>query len=174
MTSAHVYPTHSLMSDYARGGAGLAFLALALVPMHWSLHLFFGAIAALLLAFGARTFLRARSRVLVDEAGIAIEGPWGKHLAWTALDGLKLRYFSTRRDRKRGWMELTLIGAGARLTIESQIGGFETIVRRASAAADAQGVAVDASTAGNLASLDVPVPRGRAMREPASSESVKG
>ena len=158
--SEHRYPTRNLLEDYARGAAGLVFLAIALVPMHWVLHLLFGLVAVLLLSFGVRTILRGRSRVVLDDSGIAVVGPLGRRLTWTALDGLKLRYFSTRRDRKRGWMELTLRGAGAKLAIESQIEGFENIVRAAAAAAIKRGLTVDASTEGNLAALDVQVPRG--------------
>jgi hypothetical protein len=158
--SEHRYPTRNLIEDYARGAAGLVFLAVALVPMHWALHLVFGVIAALLLGFGVRTLLRGRSTIVLDDTGIAVVGPLAKRLAWSALDGLRLRYFSTRRDRKRGWMELTLSAAGTKLAIESQIEGFETIVRRAAAAAAARGLSVDPSTEGNLAALDVPVPRG--------------
>lgn len=160
--SEHRYPARSLMEDYARGAAGLVFLGIALVPMHWALHLVFGLVTALLLSFGARTFLRGRSRIVLDEDGIAIVGPIGKRVAWTSLDGLKLRYFSTRRDRKRGWMELTVRGAGAKLAVESQIDGFEEIVRAAAKAAVARGLTVDPSTEGNLAAMDVTVPRGQA------------
>jgi hypothetical protein len=160
--SEHRYPARSLLEDYARGAAGLVFLGVALVPMHWALHLVFGLVAALLLSFGVRTFLRGRSRIVLDEDGMAIVGPIGKRVAWTALDGLKLRYFSTRRDRKRGWMELTVRGAGAKLAVESQIDGFEEIVRAAAKAAVARGLTVDPSTEGNLAAMDVTVPRGQA------------
>jgi hypothetical protein len=160
--SEHRYPARSLLEDYARGAAGLVFLGVALVPMHWGLHLVFGLVAALLLSFGVRTVLRGRSRIVLDEGGIAIVGPIGKRVAWTALDGLKLRYFSTRRDRKRGWMELTVRGAGAKLAVESQIDGFEEIVRAAAKAAVARGLTVDPSTEGNLAAMDVTVPRGQA------------
>jgi len=158
--SEHRYPTRRLMEDYARGAAGLVFLAIALVPMHWILHLVFGLVAVLLLSFGVRTYLRGRSRIVLDDSGIAVVGPRSRRLDWTALAGFKLRYFSTRRDRKQGWMELTLTGPGAKLAIESQIDGFEAIVRRAAAAAKARGLTVDPSTAGNLVALDVPVPRG--------------
>jgi hypothetical protein len=160
--SEHRYPVKSLAEDYARGAAGLVFLGVALVPMHWVLHLVFGLVAALLLSFGVRTFLRGRSRIVLDENGIAVVGPISKRVAWSALDGLKLRYFSTRRDRKRGWMELTVRGAGAKLAVESQIDGFEEIVRAAAKAAVARGLTVDPSTEGNLAAMDVTVPRGQA------------
>lgn len=160
--SEHRYPARSLMEDYARGAAGLVFLAVACVPMHWVLHLLFGLIAALLLSFGIRTYLRGRSRIVLDGAGIAVVGPIAKRLGWDTLDQLKLRYFSTRRDRKRGWMELTLKGGGTKLAVESQIDGFETIVRTAAKVASERGLAVDPSTEGNLAALDVAVPRGKA------------
>ncbi len=159
--SEHRYPARSLLEDYARGAAGLAFLAIALVPMHWVLHVIFGLVACLLLSFGVRTFLRARSRIVLNDSGLALIGPAPKQVAWTALDGLKLRYFSTRRDRKQGWMELTLRGAGVKLAVESQIEGFEAIVRAAAQAAVARGLTVDASTEGNLAAMDVAVPRGQ-------------
>jgi len=160
--SEHRYPAHGLMLDYARGAAGLLFLALALVPMHWVLHLVFGLVALLLLSFGVRTWLRGRSRIVLDGAGIAVEGPIAKRVPWDTLDLLRLRYFSTRRDRKRGWMELTLGGGGAKLAIESQIEGFETIVQTAASAAIRRGLAVDASTEGNLVAMDIAVPRGKA------------
>jgi hypothetical protein len=160
--SEHRYPARSLMEDYARGAAGIVFLAIACVPMHWVLHLLFGLIAVLLLSFGIRTYLRGRSRIVLDAAGIAVVGPVAKRLGWDTLDQLKLRYFSTRRDRKRGWMELTLRGGGTRLAVESQIDGFETIVRTAAKVASERGLAVDASTEGNLAALDVAIPRGKA------------
>jgi hypothetical protein len=158
--SEHRYPARSLMQDYARGAAGVVFLAIACVPMHWVLHLVFGLMAALLLSFGLRTYLRSRSRIVLDATGIAVVGPRARHLAWADLSQLKLRYFSTRRDRKQGWMELNLKAGGTSLAVESQIEGFEEIVRRATQAAIARGLAVDPSTEGNLAALDMPVPRG--------------
>ena len=161
--SEHRYPARSLLEDYARGAAGLVFLAVALVPMHWVLHLIFGLVALLLLSFGVRTFLRGRSRIVLDGSGLALVGPVNKQVAWSSLDGLKLRYFSTRRDRKQGWMELTVRGAGAKLAVESQIEGFEDIVRAAAQAAVARGLTVDPSTEGNLAAMDVAVPRGQVV-----------
>jgi hypothetical protein len=158
--SEHRYPARNLMEDYARGAAGLVFLAIACVPMHWVLHLIFGLMALLLLSFGVRTYLRGRSRIVLDATGIAVIGPRSKRLAWADLAQLKLRYFSTRRDRKRGWMELNLKGGGASLAVESQIEGFEEIVRQAARAAMARGLTVDPSTEGNLAAMDMPVPRG--------------
>ena len=38
----------------------------------------------------------------------------GTLVEWNRLDRLKLSYFSTKRDRSDGWMQLTLGSAGGR------------------------------------------------------------
>ena len=91
--SEHRYPARSLMEDYARGAAGLAFLAVALVPMHWVLHLIFGLVALMLLSFGVRTLLRGKSRVVLDEAGIAVIGP----ISWAISRSTRCAVSSTAR-----------------------------------------------------------------------------
>jgi hypothetical protein len=154
-TSSFAYPARALAADYARASAGLAFGGVALfLPMHWSLTLASAAAAILLLGFGVRTVLRQASRITLDEMGIAVEGPVGRRIHWDRLDHLKLRYYTTRRDRKHGWMELQLRG-GDRIGIESQIEGFHTIVAAAAHAAAARHLALDPSTQANLAALDI-------------------
>ena len=58
-----------------------------------------------------------------------------QELPWSKLDQLKLRYYGTRRQKKReaggGFMQLTLKGGGTSLTLESSIEGFEYIAWRA-------------------------------------------
>jgi hypothetical protein len=160
MTSTFIYPRTTLLADYARASVGLVFAAIAIfLPLHWGLALVFGLIAALLLFFGGRTAVRQLSRVELSEDGIALAGPFGRKLAWQELDGLRLRYFSMRRDRQHGWMELTLSGAGRRIRLESQIEGFEVIVTRAGAAAAARRVTFDDPTATNLAAMGIDIPK---------------
>jgi hypothetical protein len=158
------YPRLALLADYARASAGLLFLAAVLfLPLHWILAVLFGAIAALLLGFGLRTWLRQRSRIELSEGGIAVTGPLPRRIDWAELSEFRLRYFSMRRDRKRGWMELTLKGPTAKLAIESQIEGFETIVARAARAA--AGLAVDEASLTNLAALGIALPKPGQGRE---------
>jgi hypothetical protein len=155
-TDRFAYPAAALAADYARASAGLAFGAVALlVPMHWILTLAAAAAAFVLLGFGARTALRQASRIVLREDGIAVDGPLARTIPWDALDRLSLRYYSTRRDRKRGWMELKLRGGGRRLTVESQIEGFDRIAAAAARVAAARGVALDSSTRANLSSLGI-------------------
>ena len=158
MTTRHAYPKTSLILDYLRGSAGFVFLGVALAfPMHPAMLALFALAAALLLSFGLRTVVRQMSRVAVGPETIAIEGPLPRAIRWSDLKQLRLRYFSTRRDRKHGWMELQLRGSNTKLAIESQIEGFETIVERAARAAG--GLPIDEASLVNLAALGIAPPK---------------
>jgi hypothetical protein len=160
--TAHRYAMADLGGDYARGAAGLALtlLPLLLLPMHWIVAVVFAAAALVFLAFLARTWLRHRSVIEADGQGIVAHGPLGVRIAWRDLTGFRLRYFSVRRDRQRGWMQLELRGGGRSLKIESTISGFEEIASLAHDAAVAKGLKLDDSSQANLMSLGVIAPRG--------------
>ena len=158
MSAVFAYPWRVLVADYVRASAGLVFLgAVLFLPLHWIIAVVFGAIAALLLGFGLRTFLRQKSRIALTETGIAVEGPLPRRIEWADLAEFRLRYFTMRRDRKHGWMELQLRGPETKLAIESQIEGFETIVERAARAAG--GLVLDEASLVNLAALGIAPPK---------------
>ena len=61
-------------------------------------------------------------------------------IEWDRLDRLKLSYFSTKRDRSDGWMQLTVGSAGGRtVKIDSSLDGFHDVVERAARAAAEDG-----------------------------------
>lgn len=156
------YDQSALNGDYARGGFGLALtlLPLVLIAVHpvvfWSL----AAAALLFAAFLARTYQRQQSTIAVDDEAITIDAPFGgQRIAWSDVSLLNLRYFSTRRDRKGGWMHLTLRGDGGdRMKIESNLDGFDAVVDRAADAAFARRLSLSDATLENLLSLGVTVP----------------
>jgi hypothetical protein len=175
--SLHRYGGADLSNDYLRGGAGLAVTAvpLLLFPMHWAVAVAFAAAAVLFLAFLVRTWMRQATTYEVDDRGIAAKGPLGGALAWPDLRRFKLRYFSTRRDRQKGWMQLDIQGAGRRLRLESSLSGFDQVVERAHEAAVANRVPLDESTDANLMSLGVVAPRSGlaerwGVRDPGTAE----
>ena len=117
------------------------------------------ALTALFLAFGFRTVKRQMLRVAVTDEQIRSAGFGARALPWGRLDQFKLRYYGTRRGRSRessgGFMQLTLKGAGATMTLESSIDGFEYIAWRATKAARENGVSLDSASAGNLLELGI-------------------
>jgi hypothetical protein len=158
MTS-HAYPTTALIGDYGRAGLGLTFVLplLFLVPPIHALGAVFLALAALFVAFAGRTLLRQLAPLEMDEGGIVSGGPWSRRVDWAALDGLSLHYYTTRRDREDGWMQLALRAHGRRLRLDSRIEGFAAIAARAAHAAEARRLALSPTTLANLAALGLAV-----------------
>jgi len=151
----HRYPTSALVADYLRGGAGLAVagLPIVLVDLHPVVFWICLGLAGLFAVFTARTWARHRTVVVSGADGVAARGPLGGGIAWSDLSALSLRYFSTRRGRSDGWMQLRLGGGGRTLTLESTLSGFDTLVDRAAAAAAANRVGLSEATRENLQAL---------------------
>lgn len=155
------YPVNKLMGDYVRAGVGLSvgLGVLLTVPPSTAIVLVFGGLSALFGVFGARTVKRHMTEVAVDEAGIRAVGIGNVILPWPELEVLRLRYYGSRRQRARGegegFMQLTLRGGGAALTLESSVEGFDYIAWRAAKAARDKGLSLDPTSAGNLLNLGI-------------------
>jgi hypothetical protein len=166
--SAHRYTVGALGADYARAGLGVAVCAgpLLFVETTPVIFLVLGGLSCVFLSFGVRTGLRQASQVVLTEDAIAVSGPMGFAISWRDVGRVSLRYYSTRRDRTAGWMQLSLKarpGTGRwsrKLNIDSDIDGFAEIVRRAMAMAARHGVPLSPATLTNLESLGVPAPEG--------------
>jgi hypothetical protein len=167
----HAYPSQALLPDFLRGSAGLlmTLLPLALLPLHWAVALLLAAGALLFAAFSVRTLQRRLTVLVSGDEGIASEGPLVPSMGWGDLRDLKLSYYSTRRDRNRGWMQLTLKGRGRSLAVESTITGFDHLVERAAMAAVANRLALSTSTMNNLASLGIEQPAPGGEKEDGAS-----
>jgi len=154
--SAHAYPTPAVLADAGRAAAGLALAGIPLLldGPAW-LTVAFGLIALVFLLYAAASLCRATSRVEVGEDSIAVRGPRPARLRWSELDRLRLAYYSTRRDGAGGWMQLTLAAARTRLVVDSRIGGFDVLLRRAAEAARVQAIGLDPTTVMNLRDLGI-------------------
>jgi hypothetical protein len=153
----HVYPNSAMVGDYLRAAAGFVPTAaiLAIAPVGAVGGSVLGGLAALFSLFGVRTALRHRSRVEMTATGLSASGPLGTSIRWGELDGLKLAYYSTRRDRRDGWMQLELRAGSSRIRFDSRINGFNELVARAANAAEARGIELSAATAANLEALGI-------------------
>ncbi|WP_404325918.1 hypothetical protein [Aerophototrophica crusticola] len=154
------YPADVLKADYLRAGAGLA---LTLAPFaitipHPVVAVPCAAAALLFGAFGARTVQRQMTRVWMDETGLVAEGPLGGSIRWADLSDVSLRYYSTKKDRKDGWLHLVLKGGGRKLSLESTLDGFDTIAERVAQAATENRLRVSEDTRENFLSLGFYVP----------------
>jgi len=149
------YSTAALRADLVRAGIGFVLCAtpIALVSLETWLALLLAAAAGLFVLFGARAWLRRGVRVAIDEAGITATGMTSASLSWSDLERFKLSYFSTRRDRSNGWMQLNLRGPSGRLSVDSNLEGFEDVCARAFHAATDNDVELSSASLLNLAEL---------------------
>jgi hypothetical protein len=155
-TSFH-YPSRALAGDYARSVSGLAIAVLLpwLVRPAAAVTLVMGACAALFLVYFGRTVCRHLTHIELDEAGLCARGPLGAAIRWDSLCSVRLEYYSTRRDREEGWMQLKLRDAHRAIRIDSQLEGFDGLARAVARQARQRGVALDATTRENLRQIGV-------------------
>jgi hypothetical protein len=154
------YPTGILWADYSRALTGVVLCGapLLLVDVNRWLGLCLGVGLILFVLYGVRTAMRQKTRYTLDADELCAEGAGRSVVEWARLDRLKLNYYSTKRDRSDGWMQLSAGSVGGRLVkIDSSLDGFHDIVERAAHAAEAAGVELSDSTRVNLRSMGIMV-----------------
>ncbi len=154
------YPTSAMIGDYLRAAAGLTptLFILATVSVGDVATAVLAGFTAIFGAFAIRTGLRHGTSIEMDDAALRASGLQRTVILWADLDRMKLAYYSTRRDRKSGWMQLQLGAGRARLSLDSRLDGFEQLARRAAHAAAERGLELSDATAANLQALGVRVP----------------
>ena len=161
MSSADLrYPRQTLWADYLRAGTGavLCGLPLAVIEVNHWFALILGAGFVLFAVFFVRTALRQKTRYVLGPDTLCADGPAGTLVEWSRLDRMKLSYFSTKRDRSDGWMQLAVGSAGGRLVrVDSALEGFYDIVERAARAAETVGLPLSVATRANLRSMGISV-----------------
>jgi hypothetical protein len=154
------YPTSAMVGDYLRAAAGLGptLFILASVSLGEVATAVLAGFAVIFGAFAIRTALRHGTSLEMDETGLRAAGLRRAVIPWGELDRVKLAYYSTRRDRKSGWMQLQLRAGRARLSLDSRLDGFDQLARQAARVATERGLTLSDATAANLQALGIRVP----------------
>jgi hypothetical protein len=155
------YPQASLLADYGRAltGAVLCGAPLLALDINFWLGLVLAGGLILFILFGLRTALRQHTRYVLSDETLCVDGPAGTLVEWSRIDRLKLSYFSTKRDRTDGWMQLSIGSSGSRqIRVDSSLDGFHEVVEHAARAAGAAQVEMSVATCANLRSMGIPVP----------------
>ena len=153
------YPVSSLVYDYLRGilGLGISVVIMQSIGLETPIFWVILGLAVLFLVWLANTALRHASRIRFDEEGLN-SAPWPKKsITWSGLEEMALRYYSTRRKRKDGWMTLTLKSGKEKIDIESTLPHFADIVARAAYAAKQANLQLDQITIDNMDAIGVKV-----------------
>lgn len=156
----HSYPAAALIGDYLRAAVGVvpAVAVFSSTPVNPIAAAVVGGIGAIFTLFGLRTALRHGTSLEMTETELRSHGARQRTIAWAKLDRLKLAYYSTRRDRKSGWMQLEIGAGAARVRLDSRIEGFDRLLHRAAKAALARRLALNDTTLANLNALGIDMP----------------
>lgn len=125
------YERGPLLADFARSAAGLCFTlgpALFLNPIPILFWIFLAA-GMLFLAFGVKTAQKWVTRVEMTEDTLTVAAPFPATLTWKDLQSAKLRFYSTRRKSRKGWMQLTLKDGRARIVLDSALADFDPVAK---------------------------------------------
>lgn len=160
----HRYPWPRLRGDYIRAAIGFA-LCLWLLSVafgnFWPALIITGPTLAFAI-FGARTWLRHTTVLTVTADGVAgrpsgvIALPWHSFaLPWNGLNRVKLSYYSTRRDKSEGWLQMTIATPTRKWSCDSNVEGFDRLARLAFDAARRNGLALSDTTMTNFNALGI-------------------
>ncbi len=151
------YPPRAIALEYFYTVLGLAFtlLPLALVTPLPAVTGVLAGLALLFFIFGLRTAIRHNIHVALSGGGVTLGGFWGAMIAWDELREFKLSYFSTRRDRHGGWMQLRLRGQKRTIRLDSTLEGFDKLLAHAAREARRRDLELGPETLQNLGALGV-------------------
>lgn len=152
------YPADALKADGLRAAGGLAVTLGPLALVGFEAH---PLVAVPLLAgaglfgwLGVRTLARRGAAYRLTEDGLVMpSGFFMVMIRWDQVTGVKLRYYSTKKDRSGGWMQMTIRAGRGSHSIESQLTGFDIIAARVAELVLERGLPVDATTKENFLSL---------------------
>ena len=150
------YPASAIICDYVRGGIGVSVFLIPVVVFDLPAVSLYVCIAmgTLFVFYLRQTVVRHRTRIDMDDRMIRNRSD-AECFAWSELSRVALRYFSVRRDRDGGWLELRLSSGGRSLHLDSRIEGFERIAAQAVRAAVENGLPLDSATLCNFDALGI-------------------
>ena len=163
MTIFH-YPMNALRGDYLRGAIGL-FVTVGLLIAATKITIFqylFAAGALLFLGFFLRTAQRHLTTFSFSNDSFQANGPLGKSLSLPAVIDIRLRYFSTQKNRTDdgGWFELTIRDPKNKISVDSTINGFDQIMQHCVDIIHQNKLAPSETTIENFSSAGFPLQNG--------------
>lgn len=151
------YPIKTLYGDYIRSAIGLAVFGTPLAFVSnspvWSTIL--GGFFVLFLIFGIRTLNHQMTVVETSATGIATTGPLGKTFKWSEIEKVELSYYSTRRDKQDGWMQLSLFGPPGKMKLESSLEDFNAVAEMVIRAGFENSAEMGETTIENITNLGI-------------------
>jgi hypothetical protein len=159
MTGQFRYTFGSLVGDYVRAFAGIVLSTIPLLAVSAGpiVNGILGILILLFSIFAARTVLRHASVIETTAKDIASVGVFEQRLAWEKITAVHLNYFSTWRDKSKGWMQLKVKGSTGTLRIDSDLSGFDVVAATVAECTARNDMVVNDVTIGNFAAMGISV-----------------
>ena len=169
--SGYRYPIKSLRGDYIRAGLGMAVTALPLIGASSVPFVFVILVALFLmfLGFSLQTLSRHMTMIMLEPDKLMVFGPRRKRIKWEEIVGVGLKYYSTKKDRSSGWMELTVKTPSSQTKIDSSLDGFNEIAAKVAGAAEENGTKIDEDSIENFAALGIRLRHGEPDKDTTNS-----
>ena len=151
------YPSHAIRVEFTYTIVGLLFslVPITLTPALPEICGILSFLALLFFLFGLRTIIRQYTSIEISENKISVSGLLGFSITWSEIQELKLSYFSTRREKSDGWMQLKLGAHNHTLRVDSSLSGFSKLVSEAVKNTLGNGLKFSPKTIQNLKVLGV-------------------
>lgn len=153
------YDRLTVIGDILRGTIGgvMVLAPVISLPLHPVMQIVLTGLGLLFWWFALRNTLRLQTRISLDAEGITIDGLSQRQIPWHDMTACRARYFSAYRDRRDGWLQLTIeYGSHQKSVIDSAIMDFDQLAEHVAYHAQRQGIEIDRVTAENLIAIGVP------------------
>ena len=152
------FPLANLAGDYIRSAIGFLLLlapTLYSFDSHWIVSLILLSLLFLFGSFGVVTAIKQYSAIVVSFNKIEIFGPRGKSIAWTDHPEIQLKYYSTSRDKAKGWYQVNIKSGATSMKIDSSLHDFHDFMVKIARAINQNQIVVGPLTQENFSSMGI-------------------
>ncbi len=151
----YYYNESSIIGDYIKSVIGLilTIAPILFLDLAQILQFIFMFIVILFIIFTIRTFIRHKSHYYFENNILYQDGIFYKKLSLDQLINLRIKYFSTAKNRENGWFQLKLTTKDVKLVVDSSLNGFDIIAKMAAAALRNKDLPLDDNTNINLQAI---------------------
>lgn len=157
----YAYPIGQVLRELAGAVIGVTFFGAPLLFVKQSSVIFLALtlVIALFAVYGFRAILRQQQAFRLTDAGLERTGINPRRIDWNTLNRVQVRYYSTRRDRTAGWLQMIVNGGGKSVRVDSALIDFDVFASEVIARAVQNDASLDGTTIQNCLAAGISLPR---------------
>lgn len=155
------YPIRQFLTEAGGAVTGVTFFGAPLLFVKPSSVIFLALtlVIALFVVYGIRAMIRQKQAFRLTDAGLVRTGLNPCEISWNTLKRVRVRYYSTRRDRTSGWLQMIVDGEGKTVRVDSALIDFDVFTSEVVGKAAEIGAELDGTTIQNCLAAGISLPR---------------